>query len=105
MYELYQAEWCPFSHRVRQRLTELRVDFIARQVPPDKGDRTELFARSGHRSIPVLFAGERMINDPREILDYLERHHARTPDSEKHRAKDVDPAILAEREEVRRDLP
>ncbi len=21
MYELYQAEWCPYSYRVRQRLT------------------------------------------------------------------------------------
>jgi glutaredoxin len=23
--ELYQAEWCPHSHRVRQRMTELGV--------------------------------------------------------------------------------
>ena len=24
--ELYQAEWCPHSHKVRQRLTELGLD-------------------------------------------------------------------------------
>jgi hypothetical protein len=31
MIELYQAEWCPHSHPVRQRLTELGLDFVARQ--------------------------------------------------------------------------
>jgi glutaredoxin len=30
MIELYQAEWCPHSHHVRQRLTEHGVDFVAR---------------------------------------------------------------------------
>jgi glutaredoxin len=30
--ELWQAEWCPYSHRVRQRLTELGLDFVAHQV-------------------------------------------------------------------------
>jgi glutathione S-transferase len=24
---LYQAEWCPFSHHVRAKLTELGVDY------------------------------------------------------------------------------
>jgi glutaredoxin len=33
--ELFQAEWCPYSHRVRQRLTELGLDFTARQVAAD----------------------------------------------------------------------
>ena len=40
MLTLYQAEWCPFSSQVRERLTELGVDFIARQVEPDEQDRT-----------------------------------------------------------------
>ena len=31
--ELWQTEWCPASHRVRQRLTELGLTYIARQVP------------------------------------------------------------------------
>jgi glutaredoxin len=30
---LYQAEWCPYSSAVRQRLTELGIDFVAKQVP------------------------------------------------------------------------
>ena len=39
MLELYQAEWCPNSSRVRERFTELGFSFIARQVPADPGDR------------------------------------------------------------------
>jgi len=38
---LYQAEWCPFSSSVRERLTELGVDFVARQVQPKEDERTE----------------------------------------------------------------
>ena len=42
MITLYQAEWCPYSAAARQRLTELGVDFVARQVAPRKEDRTEV---------------------------------------------------------------
>lgn len=40
MLILYQAEWCPYSSAVRERLTELGVDFVARQVEPREGERT-----------------------------------------------------------------
>src|SRR6266545_6461943 len=40
--ELYQAEWCPYSHRARQRLTELGVEFVARQVEADPDERRAL---------------------------------------------------------------
>ena len=40
MLILYQAEWCPYSSAVRQRLTELGIDFVARQVEPREGERT-----------------------------------------------------------------
>src|SRR3954468_23462148 len=55
MLELYQAEWCPYSAAVRQRLTELGVDFIARQVAPRQEDR------DGQHEIPLLVTedGER----------------------------------------------
>ena len=35
---LYQAEWCPFSSAVREVLTELGIDFLARQVDLAKHD-------------------------------------------------------------------
>ena len=42
MLELWQTEWCPSSHRVRQRLTELGVSFVAHQVAVDRDARAEL---------------------------------------------------------------
>jgi glutathione S-transferase len=45
---LYQAEWCPFSCVVRQRLTELGIDFVAKQVEPRQDDR------DGQHEIPLL---------------------------------------------------
>ena len=54
MIQVYQAEWCPYSHLVREKLTELGVDFVARQVPPNPRQRTDLEELSGQRSIPVV---------------------------------------------------
>ena len=54
MDELWQTEWCPASRRVRQRLTELGIDFITRQVPVERDDRTALVERTGSETIPVL---------------------------------------------------
>ena len=54
MIEVHQAEWCPFSRKVRERLTELGVDYIARQVEPHPRDRIRLEEVSGQRSIPVV---------------------------------------------------
>ena len=39
MLELWQTEWCPASRRIRERLTELGVDYVTRQVPVDKEQR------------------------------------------------------------------
>jgi glutaredoxin 3 len=54
MIQVYQAEWCPYSHLVRQKLTELGVDFVCRQVEPNPRDRTQLKELSGQRGIPVV---------------------------------------------------
>jgi len=51
---LYQAEWCPFSSAVREVLTELGIDFVARQVEPWPEDRRELRQVAGTDQIPVL---------------------------------------------------
>ena len=85
--ELYQAEWCPHSHRVRQRLTELGVDFTARQVAADPEERKELERISGTTEIPVLVLddGSSVCGDD-QILEYLDRFGERE-DAEAHRAK------------------
>jgi uncharacterized protein len=69
---LYQAEWCPFSSAVREVLTELGVDFVARQVEPWPEERRELQALVGTDQIPVLETEDgRLYRGTREIFAYL----------------------------------
>lgn len=85
--ELYQAEWCPHSHKVRQRLTELGIDFTARQVPADPDERDDLERIAGTNEIPVLVTddGQTVCGDD-GILEYLERFEERE-DADEHREK------------------
>lgn len=88
MYELWQTEWCPASRRVRQRLTELGIDYITRQVPVDKDDRTLLRERTGTDTIPVLVApGETPIVGEATILEFLDSHEAVPTEARAHRLK------------------
>jgi predicted GNAT family acetyltransferase len=69
---LYQAEWCPFSSAVREVLTELGFDFVARQVEPWPDERSELQAVAGTDQIPVLRAEDgRLYRGTREIFAHL----------------------------------
>jgi glutaredoxin 3 len=54
MLELFQTEWCPGCQRVRQRLAELGLDFVVRNVPLDPADRDPLEDATGVRTVPVL---------------------------------------------------
>ena len=85
--ELYQAEWCPHSHKVRQRLTELGLDFTARQVAADPDEREEMKRRVGTNEIPVLVpdGGDPVCGED-DILDYVERFEERD-DADAHREK------------------
>lgn len=73
MLTLYQAEWCPYSSAVREVLTELGLDFVARQVEPEPEQRERLRTLSGKDSIPVLQTDEgEVFRGAREIFRYLE---------------------------------
>lgn len=58
MLTLYQAEWCPYSSAVRQRLTELGIPFVAQPVEPQRAQRTALRRASGADEIPTLVADD-----------------------------------------------
>jgi glutaredoxin len=83
--ELYQAEWCPHSHKVRRRLTELGLDFWARQVAAEPEDREQMRQHVGTDEIPVLVSddGEPVCGED-DILGYLSRFDD-APDAEAHR--------------------
>jgi glutathione S-transferase len=85
---LYQAEWCPNSHRVRQRLTELGLPFVAMQVEPRSEDRVELREASGDDAIPVLLTEDgEAIDGADAIIAWLDEHYAEPQTARGHRAQ------------------
>jgi uncharacterized protein len=92
MLTLYQAEWCPFSSAVREVLTELGVDFVAKQVEPWPEDRQALRAATGKDQIPTLVAddgtayiGTRRIYEFLETFELWEHADAHRRRFEEHR--------------------
>ena len=101
MLTLYQAEWCPFSSAVRERLTELGINFVAKQVAPRQEER------EGEHEIPLLVTedGERLEGTD-AVFAYLatlppgedERgHRAQYRAHREHRAREKTAEVLAEK--------
>jgi glutathione S-transferase len=85
---LYQTEWCPYSHVVRQRLTELGINYLAKQVPAERDDRAEQRRATGADRVPILIPHEGPpVEGAEEILRYLCERFEEPPDAELHRAK------------------
>jgi glutathione S-transferase len=85
--ELWQAEWCPYSHRVRMRLTELRLDWVARTIPLERAEREAMESATGLRSIPTLVDGGAVVHGADAIVAYLDERHSEPPDAARHRAQ------------------
>jgi len=91
--KLYQAEWCPFSHRVRAKLTELGIDYEAVNVSASGKKRAELEALAGTSAIPVLVDGERVITDSEEAISYLEQKYEADPEELKLHRREFSPTV------------
>jgi glutaredoxin 3 len=91
--KLYQAEWCPFSHRVRAKLTELGIDYEIVNVPASTKKRDELEEVAGTRAIPVLVDGERVITDSGEAISYLERKQEADPEELEVHRRELSPTV------------
>jgi glutathione S-transferase len=88
LIELYQTEWCPASARVRERLTELGVDYVVRQVPVEREARVLLLRETRSETIPALVLGDgSAVTGEEAINSYLDRHFDDPPDAEAHRLK------------------
>lgn len=88
MLTLYQVEWCPFCHAVRQVLTEQMISFVSVPVPADRDERAELAAVTGQRGVPALKDGDRIITGSDEIITYL-RRKAGGHEAEAHAARNT----------------
>lgn len=86
MITLYQTEWCPYCHRVRQALTELGLTYTAVNVPYVSEDRVELMALTGQAGVPVLTDGDKVYGDSDEIIAYLRATYPAPEDADEHAA-------------------
>ncbi|MDQ3966223.1 MAG: glutathione S-transferase N-terminal domain-containing protein [Actinomycetota bacterium] len=93
MKKLYQAEWCPFSHRIRAKLTELGIDYEAVNVSASAEKRVELKEITGNSTIPVLADGEKVFSDSSEILSYLGEKYETSPEELKLHQRELSPTI------------
>jgi glutathione S-transferase len=88
MLELWQTEWCPASRRIRERLTELGVDYVTHQVPVEKDRRVTLRWLTGAETIPALVLEDgTIVTGEKAIRRHLDEHVVEPPDAEAHRLK------------------
>jgi glutaredoxin 3 len=75
LLEVYQFEGCPYCSKVRSKMTELGIDFIARNV--DKNDRSRVKEVSGQTGVPVLVDPntDTVMPESDDIVEYLEEHY------------------------------
>ncbi|MEI6449980.1 MAG: glutathione S-transferase N-terminal domain-containing protein [Actinomycetes bacterium] len=86
MLTLYQLEWCPACHRVRQVMTELGLTCLTVNVPADHETRTAVLAVSDQTGVPVLQDGDKVLSDSDEILEYLRGAYPAPEDAGRHAA-------------------
>ena len=58
---LYSALWCPYCQRAKQLLREKRIAFTEVDVDADPKRRAEMIERSGRRTVPQIFLGDRHV--------------------------------------------
>ena len=88
MLELWQTEWCPASQRIRERLTELGIDYLTHQVPVQREQRTALWQVTGSDTIPTLLLADGTAAIGEEaIRRLLDEQIVEPPEAESHRLK------------------
>ncbi len=89
MIQVFQAEWCPYSSQVRQKLTELQIPYVAVPVPAEKEDREEMRARFGTDEIPVVVLDDGTVldGDAEDIVRELDGRFSSGSQAEAHRHK------------------
>tara|TARA_R110000823_G_scaffold125385_7_gene252084 strand:+ start:5200 stop:5454 length:255 start_codon:yes stop_codon:yes gene_type:complete len=69
---LYTTRFCPYCVRAKQLLTAKGIDFQEIAVDAEPQRRREMTERSGRRTVPQIWIGERHVGGCDELYD-LER--------------------------------
>jgi glutaredoxin 3 len=58
---LYVAAWCPYCQRAKQLLSQRGLAFSEIDVDGDAEFRAQMIERTGRRTVPQVFIGERHV--------------------------------------------
>ncbi|HYE60132.1 MAG TPA: glutathione S-transferase N-terminal domain-containing protein [Candidatus Kapabacteria bacterium] len=76
MLELYQFEGCPYCAKVRQKLCDLHLDYICRNVPKDATEKRNatIIKLGGKMQVPFLVDQNRGVYmyESDDIIRYLD---------------------------------
>ena len=76
--QMYATAWCPYCERARELLKSKNVDFEEIDVDARPEARAEMVARSGRRTVPQIFIGDRHIGGSDDLFE-LEAAHGLDP--------------------------
>ena len=66
---LYVSDWCPYCQRAKGLLSGKNVAFNEINVEDHPKYREEMIARSGQRSVPQIFIGDRHVGGCDELFE------------------------------------
>ena len=69
---MYATGWCPYCARARALLERKGVTWTEIDVEADPGRRAEMIEKSGRRTVPQIFVGDRHVGGSDDLHD-LER--------------------------------
>ena len=58
---IYLTGWCPYCQRVRGLLAKKGLEYTEIDVDEDAKLREEMIARSGRRTVPQIFIGDKHV--------------------------------------------
>ena len=70
---IYLAGWCPYCQRARGLLSKKGIQVREIDVDDDPKLREEMIARSGRRTVPQIFIGEKHVGGCDDLLALDER--------------------------------
>jgi glutaredoxin 3 len=65
---IYLTGWCPYCQRAKELLNTRSLVFNEINVDDDAKFRQEMMARSGRRTVPQIFIGDKHIGGCDELL-------------------------------------
>ena len=79
MLELYQFESCPYCRRVRDKLSELEIDYICRNVQYGTPKWEEFIKLNPNEQVPYLVDPEKRVamDESDRIIAYIEKEYAK----------------------------